>query len=363
MKLILGIESSCDETGAALFHIERGLLAHALHTQATMHEEYGGVVPELASRDHIRRVLPLIRLVAQKAGCTLADIDAIAYTQGPGLSGALLVGASIACTLAYALNIPALPIHHMEGHLLSPLLSKPAPEFPFVALLVSGGHTQLMRVSGVGQYTLLGETVDDAAGEAFDKSAKLLGLGYPGGPELSKLAALGRPGRFCLPRPMLHSGDLDFSFSGLKTSVLTLVRHHMLDTRGTLDEQIKADIAHATQEAIVDVLAVKSLAALKQTGLKRLVVAGGVGANRQLRARLNEAASEHGFQVFYPDLEFCTDNGAMIAFAGALRMQQQKLKCDYRFDVKPRWDLQEINYAPQQAECHPACNKAREQHL
>ena len=344
MKLILGIESSCDETGVALYHTERGLLAHALHTQAAMHEEYGGVVPELASRDHIRRVLPLIRMVAQKAGCTLADIDVIAYTQGPGLSGALLVGASIASTLAYALNIPALPIHHMEGHLLSPLLSKPAPEFPFVALLVSGGHTQLMRVGGVGQYALLGETVDDAAGEAFDKSAKLLGLGYPGGPELSKLAAQGRPGRFRLPRPMLHSGDLDFSFSGLKTSVLTLVRNHMLDTCGTIDEQIKADIAHATQEAIVDVLASKSLAALKQTGLKRLVVAGGVGANRQLRTRLNEAASEHGFQVFYPDLEFCTDNGAMIAFAGALRMQQQELKRDYYFDVKPRWDLQEINY-------------------
>ncbi|MBI4938185.1 MAG: tRNA (adenosine(37)-N6)-threonylcarbamoyltransferase complex transferase subunit TsaD [Nitrosomonadales bacterium] len=343
MKLILGIESSCDETGVALYHIGRGLLAHALHTQAALHGEYGGVVPELASRDHIRRVLPLIRTVAQQAGHTLQDIDAIAYTQGPGLSGALLVGASVACALAYALGIPALPVHHMEGHLLSPLLSDPAPEFPFIALLVSGGHTQLMRVDGVGQYALLGETVDDAAGEAFDKSAKLLGLGYPGGPELARLAVRGRPGRFRLPRPMLHSGDLDFSFSGLKTAVLTLVRHHTLDQHGTVDEQIKADIAHATQEAIVDVLAGKALAALKQTGLERLVVAGGVGANRQLRARLDEAASECNFRVFYPDLEFCTDNGAMIAFAGALRLQQHELKRDYRFDVKPRWDLQEIS--------------------
>ena len=339
MKLILGIESSCDETGIALYHSEYGLLAHALHTQIAMHNEYGGVVPELASRDHIRLVLPLIRTAVQEAACRLQDVNAIAYTQGPGLSGALLVGASVACSLAYALGIPAIGIHHMEGHLLSPLLSDPAPQFPFVALLVSGGHTQLMRVDGVGQYTLLGETVDDAAGEAFDKSAKLLGLDYPGGVFLSRLAQRGQAGRFKLPRPMLHSGNLDFSFSGLKTAVLTLTQQH------PLDEQTRADIAYATQEAIVDVLTSKSLAALKQTGLNQLVVAGGVGANQQLRTQLNQAADKHSFRVFYPDLEFCTDNGAMIAFAGALRLQQQEGKSDYRFNVKSRWDLQELNYA------------------
>ncbi len=349
MKLILGIESSCDETGVALYHTERGLLAHVLHTQVAMHSEYGGVVPELASRDHIRHALPLIRAVAQEAECTLQDVDAIAYTQGPGLSGALLVGASIACALAYALDIPAIGIHHLEGHLLSPLLSDPAPEFPFVALLVSGGHTQLMRVDGVGQYILLGETLDDAAGEAFDKSAKLLGLGYPGGPGLAKLATRGQPWRFKLPRPMLHSGDLDFSFSGLKTAVLTLTRQHELAEQSpdeqNMTEQTRADIAHAAQEAIVEVLVSKSLSALKQTGLKQLVVAGGVGANQRLRAQLDQAANKRGYRVFYPDLEFCTDNGAMIAFAGALRLQQQEAKRDYRFNVKPRWDLQQINTA------------------
>jgi tRNA N6-adenosine threonylcarbamoyltransferase len=339
MKLVLGIESSCDETGLALYHTERGLLAHALHTQAAMHNEYGGVVPELASRDHIRRVLPLIHAVMNKAGHALQEVGAIAYTQGPGLSGALLVGASIACALAYALKVPAIGIHHLEGHLLSPLLSDPAPDFPFVALLVSGGHTQLMRVDGVGRYTLLGETLDDAAGEAFDKSAKLLGLGYPGGAALSALAKRGTPGRFKLPRPMLHSGDLEFSFSGLKTAVLTLTQQH------ELYEQTRADIAHATQEAIVDVLAGKALAALKQTGLSQLVVAGGVGANQQLRAQLTHAAGKNNFRVFYPDLEFCTDNGAMIAFAGALRLQQQEGQYNYCFDVKPRWDLQQISTA------------------
>ena len=338
MKLILGIESSCDETGIALYHSERGLLAHVLHTQVAMHSEYGGVVPELASRDHVRYVLPLIRTAVQKAGCQLQDVDAIAYTQGPGLSGALLVGASIACALAYALSVPAIGIHHLEGHLLSPLLSDPTPEFPFVALLVSGGHTQLMRVNGVGEYLLLGESLDDAAGEAFDKSAKLLGLGYPGGPELAKLAARGQPWRFKLPRPMLHSGDLNFSFSGLKTAVLTLTRQYKQD------EQTQADIAHAAQEAIVDVLVSKSLLALKQTGLKQLVVAGGVGASQRLRAQLDQATNKRGFRTFYPDLEFCTDNGAMIAFAGALRLQQQEAKRDYRFNVKPRWDLAEIIY-------------------
>ena len=339
MKLILGIESSCDETGIALYHTERGLLAHTLHSQIALHNEYGGVVPELASRDHVRYVLPLIHSVLKKANCTLGDIDAIAYTQGPGLSGALLVGASVACALAYSLSVPTIGVHHLEGHLLSPLLSDPAPEFPFVALLVSGGHTQLMRVDGIGRYALLGESVDDAAGEAFDKSAKLLGLDYPGGALLSKLAQRGTPGRFKLPRPMLHSGDLDFSFSGLKTAVLLAVQQN------PGDEQTRADIAHATQEAIVDVLVSKALAALGQTELDQLVVAGGVGANQLLRDRLNKEIGKRGGRVFYPDLEFCTDNGAMIAFAGAMRLQRQVAERDYRFIVKPRWDLQELNYA------------------
>ena len=337
--LILGIETSCDETGIALYHSARGLLAHALHSQVALHNEYGGVVPELASRDHVRRTLPLLREVTARAGCTLQAVDAIAYTEGPGLSGALLVGAGVACALAYALDKPVIPIHHLEGHLLSPLLSDPAPGFPFVALLVSGGHTQLMRVDGVGAYTLLGETLDDAAGEAFDKSAKLLGLGYPGGAALSALAQKGKPGQFKLPRPMLHSGDLEFSFSGLKTAVLTLVRQH--EFNGAIDPQTRADIAQAAEAAIVDVLAAKAAAALKQTGLDRLVVAGGVGANRKLRARLDAAAQKGRWRVYYPDLEFCTDNGAMIAFAGALRLQQKGgARRDYRFDVKPRWDLQ-----------------------
>jgi N6-L-threonylcarbamoyladenine synthase len=339
VKLILGIESSCDETGIALYHTERGLLAHTLHSQIALHNEYGGVVPELASRDHVRYALPLIRSALQKANCSLNDVDAIAYTQGPGLSGALLVGASVASALAYTLDVPTIGVHHLEGHLLSPLLSNPAPQFPFVALLVSGGHTQLMRVDGVGHYELLGDSIDDAAGEAFDKSAKLLGLEYPGGALLSKLAQRGTPGRFKLPRPMLHSGDLDFSFSGLKTAVLTLTQQN------ELDEQTRADIAHAAQEAIVDVLAQKALTALGQTGLDQLVIAGGVGANQALRSRLHKDISKRGGTVFYPDLEFCTDNGAMIAFAGAMRLQHQEAQHGYRFNVKPRWDLQELNYA------------------
>ena len=337
MSLItLGIESSCDETGVALYQMGRGLLSHALHTQIAMHSEYGGVVPELASRDHVQRVIPLVRQILQEADITLSQIDAIAYTQGPGLGGALLVGASVANALAFALDIPTIGIHHLEGHLLSPLLSDPAPEFPFVALLVSGGHTQLMRVDGVGRYELLGETVDDAAGEAFDKSAKLLGLGYPGGPALAKLAASGRPGLYKLPRPMLHSGNLDFSFSGLKTAVLTLVR------QSDNEAQTRADIAYATQEAIVDVLSHKARAALAQTGLTQLVVAGGVGANSLLRERLTRNIEKRGGRVFYPDMEFCTDNGAMIAFAGALRLAEGQGSKAYRFDVKPRWNLQEI---------------------
>ncbi len=338
-QITLGIESSCDETGIALYQMGGGLLAHTLHTQIAMHNEYGGVVPELASRDHVQRVIPLVREVLREANVSLNQINAIAYTQGPGLGGALLVGASVANALAYALDIPTIGIHHLEGHLLSPLLSDPAPEFPFVALLVSGGHTQLMRVDGVGQYTLLGETLDDAAGEAFDKSAKLLGLGYPGGAALAKLAASGRPNLYKLPRPMLHSGDLEFSFSGLKTAVLTLVK------QSNNDEQTRADIAYAAQEAIVDVLAHKARAALAQTGLNQLVIAGGVGANQMLRSRLTSDIEKRGGKVFYPDLEFCTDNGAMIAFAGALRFAQQQGNKDYRFNVKARWNLAEITPA------------------
>jgi N6-L-threonylcarbamoyladenine synthase len=335
--LVLGIESSCDETGLALYDTERGLLAHALHSQIAMHREYGGVVPELASRDHIRRALPLLEEVLDKSGAARADIDAIAYTQGPGLAGALLVGASVANALAMAWNLPTVGIHHLEGHLLSPLLVDAPPPFPFVALLVSGGHTQLMRVTDVGEYETLGETLDDAAGEAFDKTAKLLGLGYPGGPEVSRLAEFGTPGAIDLPRPMLHSGDLDFSFSGLKTAVLTQVKR--IGTN--ICEQAKADIARGFVDAAVEVLAAKSLAALKRTKLKRLVVAGGVGANRQLREALTAAAQKRGFEVHYPDLSLCTDNGAMIALAGAMRLRRwpEQATRDYAFTVKPRWDL------------------------
>ena len=342
--LVLGIETSCDETGVALYDTGRGLLGHALHSQVAMHAEYGGVVPELASRDHIRRVLPLTREVLAKAGCALRDLDAIAYTEGPGLAGALLVGASIAHGLGYALGKPVLGVHHLEGHLLSPLLSHPAPDFPFVALLVSGGHSQLMHVAGVGDYRLLGESHDDAAGEAFDKTAKLLGLGYPGGPALARLADSGKPGRYTLPRPMLNqlakTGDLNFSFSGLKTAVLTLVNQQ------PSDDKTRADIAAEFQAAIVDVLVAKSLAALEQTGLSRLVVAGGVGANRLLRERLTASARGQGNSVFYPELEFCTDNGAMIAFAAALRMQHSGFgiqdSAKTGFTVRPRWDLASI---------------------
>jgi N6-L-threonylcarbamoyladenine synthase len=338
--IVLGVESSCDETGLALYDTQRGLLAHALHSQVAMHEEYGGVVPELASRDHIRRAIPLLEQVLKNADLPSKAIDAIAYTQGPGLAGALLVGASVANGLGLALDKPILGVHHLEGHLLSPLLAGDPPQFPFVALLISGGHTQLMQVDGVGQYTLLGETLDDAAGEAFDKSAKLLGLGYPGGPAISRLAEFGDPGAYTLPRPMLHSKDLNFSFSGLKTAVLTVVKKQV----GNICEQDKANIARAFVDAIVDVLVAKCLTALKQTGMKRLVIAGGVGANRQLREALNAAAAKKRFRVFYPELEFCTDNGAMIAFAGAMRLQinPQAAKRDYAFNVRPRWPLDEL---------------------
>jgi N6-L-threonylcarbamoyladenine synthase len=329
---VLGIETSCDETGLAVYDTARGLLAHALHSQVAMHEAYGGVVPELASRDHIRRIVPLTEQVLASAGCRLADLDGIAYTQGPGLAGALLVGASVANGLGFALRKPVIGVHHLEGHLLSPLLAEPRPSFPFVALLVSGGHSQFYAVHAVGEYALLGDTLDDAAGEAFDKTAKLLGLPYPGGPALEKLAAHGRPGVVSLPRPMLESGDLNLSFSGLKTAVRTEV------LRQALPEQRKADIARAFQDAIVDVLVAKTRAALDATGIDRLVVAGGVGANQTLRGRLTAAAAERGAAVFFPDLQFCTDNGAMIALVGALRLQRREVG-DYDFTVLPRWEL------------------------
>ena len=342
--LVLGIESSCDETGVALVRTREGavpeLLGQALHSQIAMHADYGGVVPELASRDHIRRIIPLANQALAQAGQALAAIDVVAYTRGPGLAGALLVGAGVACALGAALRKPVLGVHHLEGHLLSPFLSADPPEFPFVALLVSGGHTQLMRVDGVGQYELLGETIDDAAGEAFDKSAKLLGLGYPGGPALARLADFGDATSFKLPRPLLHSGDLDFSFAGLKTAVLTQARKF----EGSPCEQQRADLAASTQAAIVEVLVKKSLKALAQTGLNRLVVAGGVGANAALREQLNAACAARGARVHYPELALCTDNGAMIALAAAMRIQsgQARLSVEPAFDVKPRWDLSSI---------------------
>ena len=334
--LVLGIESSCDETGVALYDTGRGLIGHALYSQISMHRYYGGVVPELASRDHIKRLVPLLEQTLTQSQQTLNNIDAIAVTIGPGLAGALLVGTGFAHALAFALNRPIIGVHHLEGHLLSPLLSSSPPAFPFLALLVSGGHTQLMQVQGVGDYTLLGETLDDAAGEAFDKSAKLLGLPYPGGPYLSRLALQGDASRFHLPRPLKHSGDLNFSFAGLKTAVLTTV-----NKAAPLDEKIRADLAASIVDAITDVLCSKALAALEQTGLQRLVVAGGVGANQQLRARLNEAAQKKNFAVYYPELEWCTDNGAMIALAGALRLQQQTGSVAGAFRVRPRWPLVE----------------------
>ena len=377
--LVLGIESSCDETGVALYDTNHGLLSHALHSQVEMHAEFGGVVPELASRDHIRRALPLTELVLKQANKTLQDIDGIAYTQGPGLAGALLVGTSIAQSLAFSLNVPSVGVHHLEGHLLAPLLEENPPQFPFVALLVSGGHSQLMRVNGIGEYALLGDTLDDAAGEAFDKTAKLLGLGYPGGPALAKLAQQGKA-HFKLPRPMLNSKDLNFSFSGLKTAVLTLVNQNKAskmqqegeirlqqasDADSTpstarnerdsqrsigdvLDFATQADIAWEFQEAVTEILTTKCMAALRETGLDSLVVSGGVGANTRLRERLNAATKKKLCKVSYPRLEFCTDNGAMIAFAGAMRLQAMRLKAmknekqDYSFSVKPRWDLAEL---------------------
>ncbi|MEO7402493.1 MAG: tRNA (adenosine(37)-N6)-threonylcarbamoyltransferase complex transferase subunit TsaD [Burkholderiales bacterium] len=341
MTVVLGIESSCDETGVAVFHSTRGLLSHAIHSQIAMHEAYGGVVPELASRDHIRRLVPLTRQVLTQAATNLGQIDAIAYTEGPGLAGALLVGASFAASLAAGIGCPLIGIHHLEGHLLSPLLGQNPPRFPFVALLVSGGHTQLMHVRGVGRYEMLGDTLDDAAGEAFDKTAQLLGLPYPGGPALSRLAETGHAGVFKLPRPMLTSGTLDFSFAGLKTAVLTRVKR-VTQNNSALDDTERADLAAEFQAAMVDVLVAKCQTALEQTGLDQLVVAGGVGANKQLRAALDAAGTREGFAVFYPELALCTDNGAMIAYAGALRLVRGEGRRDYGFGVRPRWDLSTI---------------------
>lgn len=344
--LVLGIESSCDETGVALYCSERGLIAERLHTQMALHAEYGGVVPELASRDHIRRLVPLTQGCVQEAGITLADVDAVAYTQGPGLGGALLAGASYANALAFALNKPVLPVHHLEGHLLSPLLADERPNFPFVALLVSGGHTQFMAVRGVGDYELLGETVDDAAGEAFDKTAKLLGLPYPGGAKLSELARLGTPDAYRFPRPMLHSGDLQMSFSGLKTAVLTAVEKVRAQHGNTLPDPVRNDICRAFQDAVADVLTAKALTALQQTGWHTLVVAGGVGANWQLRQQLSQL-SINGEQVrtHFPPLALCTDNGAMIAFAAAMRLQHQiqAPAPAAAFTVRPRWPLSDLH--------------------
>mgnify|MGYP005989248877 FL=1 len=338
--LILGLETSCDETGVAVYDSERGLLAHRLYSQIAVHAEYGGVVPELASRDHVRKALPLINEALAEASHTVQDLEGIAYTQGPGLVGALLVGASLGRSLAWGLSIPAVGVHHMEGHLLAPMLEDDRPEFPFVALLVSGGHTQLVHVAGIGEYNLLGESLDDAAGEAFDKAAKMMGLPYPGGPELSKLAELGDDKRFEFPRPMTNRAGLDFSFSGLKTAARTAIIKHAVD--GVLDEQTKADISACFQAAVVDTLAIKCKRALKQTGLKNLVIAGGVGANKLLRQQLIEMTGKVGGQAFYPRAEFCTDNGAMIAYAGCQRLLAGQ-GTDLSLSVVPRWPMTELS--------------------
>ena len=333
--LILGIETSCDETGIALYDSNKGLLGHTLHSQIDLHAEYGGVVPELASRDHIRYIIPLINQLLNKTSIAKEAINAIAYTAGPGLSGALLVGSTVGESLSFALGIPSIPVHHLEGHLLAPMLEDTKPVFPFLALLVSGGHTQIIHVKQIGQYDIVGDTLDDAAGEAFDKTAQLLGLGYPGGAALSKLAESGKP-KYDLPKPMLHSKDFDFSFSGLKTAVLTLVKK-----QPELTNTIKANIAASFQESITEVLIYKTLKAMNSLNLNQIVVSGGVGANKQLREKLTKLSQEDNFQLFFPSLEFCTDNGAMIALAGYLRYALSEKK-DYRFTVMPRWRLTEI---------------------
>jgi N6-L-threonylcarbamoyladenine synthase len=332
---ILGIETSCDETGVAIFDEEKGLLAHQLYSQIKLHADYGGVVPELASRDHVKKTIPLIKAALADANLTSNDIDGIAYTAGPGLVGALLVGATIGRSLAYAWGVPAVPVHHMEGHLLAPMLEDNPPAFPFVALLVSGGHTMMVEVKKIGEYRILGESVDDAAGEAFDKTAKLMGLDYPGGPLLSKLAETGTKGRFVFPRPMTNRPGLDFSFSGLKTFAANTVRAN------DDDDQTRADIAYAFQEAVVDTLAIKCKRALKETGFKRLVIAGGVSANKSLRKELENTMKKLGGEVFYPRTEFCTDNGAMIAYAGMQRLKNGE-KTDLSVTAKPRWPIDEL---------------------
>ena len=337
--LILGLETSCDETGVALYDTERGLLADALFSQVDIHVEYGGVVPELASRDHIRKTLPLVEEVLARAGCAAADIDGVAYTAGPGLVGALMVGATLARALAWGWGVPALGVHHMEGHLLAPMLEEDHPEYPFVALLVSGGHTQLVRVDAIGQYRILGESLDDAAGEAFDKAAKMLGLPYPGGPHVARLALAGTPGRFTFPRPMVNRPGLDFSFSGLKTHTLNTVAE--CTVAGELSEQDKCDIALAFEEAVVATLVIKCRRALRQEQLKTLVIAGGVSANTNLRQQLSRALAKEGARVFYPAPRYCTDNGAMIAYAGAQRLQAGQVDAAIT-GVRPRWPMEEL---------------------
>ena len=332
---VLGIETSCDETGIAVYDDETGLLANQLYSQVKLHADYGGVVPELASRDHVRKTVPLIQAALKEANLSAKDIDGVAYTAGPGLDGALLVGATVGRALAFAWGVPAVPVHHMEGHLLAPMLEDNAPEFPFVALLVSGGHTQLISVTGIGEYLLLGESVDDAAGEAFDKTAKLLGLDYPGGPMLSRMAQQGTAGRFTFPRSMTDRPGLDFSFSGLKTFAANTIR-----ANGT-DDQTRADIARAFEDAVVDTLAIKSKRALDKTGFKRLVIAGGVSANRTLRSKLAEMMQKRGGEVFYARPEFCTDNGAMIAYAGLIRLKSG-VNSELSVSVRPRWPLSEL---------------------
>ncbi|WP_334326044.1 tRNA (adenosine(37)-N6)-threonylcarbamoyltransferase complex transferase subunit TsaD [Gilliamella apicola] len=337
---VLGIETSCDETGIAIYDDEQGLIANQLYSQIKLHADYGGVVPELASRDHIRKTVPLIQAALKEANLTPANIDGVAYTAGPGLVGALMVGASIGRSLAYAWNVPAIAVHHMEGHLLAPMLEDNPPQYPFVALLVSGGHTQLISVTGIGQYHLMGESIDDAAGEAFDKTAKLLGLDYPGGAKLSKLAEQGDSSRFHFPRPMTDRPGLDFSFSGLKTAAANTI--HQYNQGVELDEQTKADIARAFEDALVDTLLIKSRRALEQTGFNRLVIAGGVSANKTLRNKLAELMAQRKGQVYYPRIEFCTDNGAMIAYAGMIHLKQQQYS-DLAINVRPRWPLSELN--------------------
>ena len=340
---VLGIETSCDETGVAIYDSERGLLAHVLHSQVKLHAEYGGVVPELASRDHVRYLLPLTREAFRKAGIDKQDIDGVAYTAGPGLIGALMVGVSASRALAMTLGVPAVGVHHMEGHLLAPMLECPAPDFPFIALLVSGGHTLLAEVQGIGQYSILGESLDDAAGEAFDKTAKLLGLGYPGGPVLARLAEQGQPGLYEFPRPMVDRPGLDFSFSGLKT--FTLNTWQDAQQQHGDDTQVKANIARAFEEAVVDTLMIKCRRAVRETGIKALVVAGGVGANLRLRQALKDMMTREGGEVFYPRIEFCTDNGAMIAFAGCLRLQAGQTE-PLVINARARWPLTELASLP-----------------